>query len=122
MKSSAWSGGSERPVSVWKGTARWLSSVCFLLGPALLWHWQEEEGERNVDGFVSLGIWGNLRMMSIVQLASRLRTFRDGIAGFNAALGGMGETIIESEVDGPSEDPSDDDGDTGLIRCSSGTF
>jgi hypothetical protein len=61
-------------------------------------------------------------MMSIVRLASRLRTFRDGNAGFDAALDGMGETIIESEVDGPSEDPSDDDGDAGLIGCSSGTF
>jgi hypothetical protein len=61
-------------------------------------------------------------MMSIVRLASRPRTFRDGNGGFDAALGGMGETIIESGVDGQSEDPSDDDDDAGLIGCSSGTF
>lgn len=79
-------------------------------------------GERNVDGFVSLGNWANLRMMPIVRLASRLRTFRDGNAGFDAALGGMEETIIESEVDGPSEDPSDDNDDAGLISCRSGTL
>jgi hypothetical protein len=29
-KSSGWRGGSERPVSVWKGTARWLVVSVFL--------------------------------------------------------------------------------------------
>ena len=59
--------------------------------------------------------------MSIVRLASRPRTLRDGNGSFDAALDGMGETTIESGVDGLSENPSDDDEDAGLIGCSSGT-
>jgi hypothetical protein len=78
----------------------------------------------------TLGIWGNLRIMSIVRLwnceAPKPRTFRVGNGGFDDAdLGGRaGETSIESGVCGPDDELSeddDDDDDAGLMGCKSGT-
>jgi hypothetical protein len=65
----------------------------------------------------TLGICGNLRIMSIVRLwnceASRPRTFRVGNGSFSAW--GKGESSISSGVIGPEDD---DDDDAGLMGCS----
>jgi len=80
----------------------------------------------NKNHVCTLGIWGNLRIISIVRLCSceapKPRTFRVGNGGFDADLGGRGEASMNSGVCGPIEEPSDDDDDddAGLMGCSSG--